>query len=191
MKNSIKLSIAILGLFLYVPAFSFPILISDNISRADKTTQEGVMLMDKLIRSEDNEKNEIFKKFKILVDENPDNINVRKMYTNSLLSYGHYTEGLKQLEIQNKMHFTRTDLLTECMVKERLGKRDDECYKQVVHLSEQQPAVDPDYLTALYFSDDERFPAIKERAIKEGVFKESDLLIFTLSKETMLREFYP
>ncbi|EIS26521.1 hypothetical protein, partial [Yersinia pestis] len=126
-----------------------------------------------------------------LLDENPENINVRKMYINSLLADRYYAEGLQELEILNKKHFTRTDLLTECMVKERLGKRDDECYRQVIHLSEQQQSIDSDYLTALFFANDKRFEPLKNRLIKEGVFKESDLLIFTLSKETMLREFYP
>ncbi|EIR27249.1 putative exported domain protein [Yersinia pestis PY-09] len=46
-------------------------------------------------------------------------------------------------------------------------------------------------MTALFFANDKRFEPLKNRLIKEGVFKESDLLIFTLSKETMLREFYP
>ncbi|PVF10608.1 hypothetical protein DBO95_29660, partial [Yersinia pestis] len=90
-------------------------------------------------------------------DENPENINVRKMYINSLLADRYYAEGLQELEILNKKHFTRTDLLTECMVKERLGKRDDECYRQVIHLSEQQQSIDSDYLTALFFANDKRF----------------------------------
>jgi hypothetical protein len=189
MKNLVKFSIAIFCFFLYIPAFSMPI--SDNNLRADKPTQEAVVLTDKLITSAYHEKNEIFKKFKKLLDENPENINVMKMYTNSLLSYGHYTEGLKQLEILNKKHFTRTNLLTECMVKERLGKKDEECYRQVIQLSEQQQSIDSDYMSALFFANDKRFKPLKERLIKEGRFKESDFLIFTLGKENILREFYP
>lgn len=59
----------------------------------------------------------------------------------------------------------------------------NECYRQVIHLSEQQQSIDSDYLTALFFANDKRFEPLKNRLIKEGVFKESDLLIFTLSKE--------
>ncbi|AHK20678.1 hypothetical protein BF17_16255 [Yersinia similis] len=189
MKKSVKLSVAIFYLFLCIPVFSLPIF--NESLPADDPTQEAVLLVQKLITSEDSEKSEIFKQFKNLLDENPENINVRKMYTNSLLADRYYAEGLQELEILNKKHFTRTDLLTECMVKERLGKRDDECYRQVIHLSEQQQSIDSDYLTALFFANDKRFEPLKNRLIKEGVFKESDLLIFTLSKETMLREFYP
>ncbi|CNH22197.1 hypothetical protein [Yersinia pekkanenii] len=189
MKNLIKLSLVTLCLFLYLPALSA--IIPDTNLRADKPTQQAVMLMDKLTTSEDSEKSEIFKKFKELLDKYPENINVRRMYTNNLLAEGHYIEGLKQLELLNKKHFTRTDLLTECMVKERLGKRDEECYRQVIQLSEQQQSIDSDYINALFFTNDKRFLPLKDHLIKERKFKESDFLIFTLGKEKMLRELYP
>ncbi|BCQ32788.1 hypothetical protein ERHA54_01510 [Erwinia rhapontici] len=93
--------------------------------------------------------------------------------------------------IPYKKNLTRTNLLTQCMLQERLEKRDEGCYKKVIALSEENNAIDSDYISALFFMDDKRFEALRHELIKENKFKESDFLVFTLGKEKMLHEFFP
>ncbi|MDX5630379.1 MULTISPECIES: hypothetical protein [unclassified Brenneria] len=191
MNNLIRVFVIMFGFFGIAPAISYPMQIADDSEHVDMATQRVAELTKSLMTADKNEKNEIFNRIKIILDENPENINVRKMYANNLLAEGRYPEGLKNLEIINKQHLTRTDLLAECMVKERLGKKDENCYRKVIQLSEKASIVDSDYITAIFFVDEKRFSILTERLIKEGKFKESDFLVFTLGKEKMLREFFP
>lgn len=113
------------------------------------------------------------------------------MYINNLIAAKHYQEGLDNLNAINKENITRTDLLTECMLREKLGIKDENCYREVIFLSEKDNIVDSDYISALFFSDDQRFEPLKLKLIKENKFKESDFLVFTSGKEKMLYEFFP
>lgn len=161
-----------------------------SLSR-DKSTQEAVELTQKMIFSKEEEKNKIFSSFKELMDKNPENIAIRNMYINNLIAEKYYEEGLNYLRAMNKKNLTRTNLLTQCMLQERLGKRDEGCYKKVIALSEENNAIDSDYISALFFMDDKKFKALRYELIKENKFKESDFLVFTLGKEKMLHEFFP
>lgn len=161
-----------------------------SLSR-DKPTQEAVELTKKMIFSDEVEKNKIFSSFKELMDKNPGNIAIRNMYINNLIAEKHYEEGVKYLRAMNKKNLTRTNLLTQCMLQERLGNKDEGCYKKVIALSEENNAIDSDYISALFFMDDKRFEALRHELIKENKFKESDFLVFTLGKEKMLHEFFP
>lgn len=69
--------------------------------------------------------------------------------------------------IPYKKNLTRTNLLTQCMLQERLEKRDEGCYKKVIALSEENNAIDSDYISALFFMDDKRFEALRHELIKE------------------------
>lgn len=134
---------------------------------------------------------EILSKINSIRKENPKNIDILLMYTNSLIGEKHYKEGIEFLDILYEKKPIRTYLLTQCMLKERLGGKERGCYENVVHLSEKQNLIDSDYVTALFFTDIKKFNALKRQLIKENKFKETDFLIFTLGKEKMLNEFFP
>jgi len=191
MKSKIDSSVFFV-LFIFVMIFlcSCASAKDGSLSR-DEPTQEAVELTKKMIFSDEEEKNKIFSSFKELMDENPGNITIRNMYINNLIAEKHYEEGLKYLRAMNKKNLTRTNLLTQCMLQERLEKRDEGCYKKVIALSEENNAIDSDYISALFFMDDKRFEALRHELIKENKFKESDFLVFTLGKEKMLHEFFP
>ncbi|MFK8256203.1 hypothetical protein ACFL9S_00245 [Erwinia sp. AnSW2-5] len=191
MKKTIDSSISFV-LFIFVMIFlcSCASAKEGSLSR-DKPTQDAVELTKKMIFSDENEKNKILYSFKELMDKNPENIAIRNMYINNLIAEKHYKEGLSYLRVMNKENLTRTNLLTQCMLQERLGNRDEECYKKVISLSQENNAIDSDYLSALFFMDDKRFYALKNELIKENKFKKSDFLVFTLGKEKMLHEFFP
>jgi len=191
MKSKIDSSVFfVLFIFLMIFLFSCASAKDGSLSR-DEPTQEAVELTKKMIFSDEEEKNKIFSSFKELMDENPGNITIRNMYINNLIAEKHYEEGLKYLRAMNKKNLTRTNLLTQCMLQERLEKRDEGCYKKVIALSEENNAIDSDYISALFFMDDKRFEALRHELIKENKFKESDFLVFTLGKEKMLHEFFP
>lgn len=191
MKSKIDSSVFfVLFIFLMIFIFSCASAKDGSLSR-DEPTQEAVELTKKMIFSDEEEKNKIFSSFKELMDENPGNITIRNMYINNLIAEKHYEEGLKYLRAMNKKNLTRTNLLTQCMLQERLEKRDEGCYKKVIALSEENNAIDSDYISALFFMDDKRFEALRHELIKENKFKESDFLVFTLGKEKMLHEFFP
>lgn len=191
MKSKIDSSVFfVLFIFVMIFLFSCASAKDGSLSR-DEPTQEAVELTKKMIFSDEEEKNKIFSSFKELMDENPGNITIRNMYINNLIAEKHYEEGLKYLREMNKKNLTRTNLLTQCMLQERLEKRDEGCYKKVIALSEENNAIDSDYISALFFMDDKRFEALRHELIKENKFKESDFLVFTLGKEKMLHEFFP
>lgn len=191
MKSKIDSSFCFV-LFIFVMIFvcSCASAKESSLSR-DKPTQEAVELTKKMIFSDEVEKNKIFSSFKELMDKNPGNIAIRNMYINNLIAEKHYEEGVKYLRAMNKKNLTRTNLLTQCMLQERLGNKDEGCYKKVIALSEENNAIDSDYISALFFMDDKRFEALRHELIKENKFKESDFLVFTLGKEKMLHEFFP
>lgn len=157
----------------------------------DKPTQEAVDLTNKLALSDEEAKNKILSSFKKLMDKNPENVSIRNMYINNLIAERYYREGLSYLEVMNKNRPTRTNLLTQCMLQERLGDRNEGCYKKVIALSEGSNVIDSDYMSALFFMNDTRFETLRRELIKGKKFKESDFLVFTLGKEKMLHEFFP
>lgn len=175
-------------LFIYL---SFPALAIEEIHHMEKSTQQASDLTKRMTIADPAEKIILLEKLKILVAENPDNIWVRKMYVNNLIAEKHYHQGLAGLEVIIKQRFSRVDLLGVCMLKERLGHRDESCYQKVIQLSEKDNLVDSDYITALFFTDSPKFETLKSTLIKEKQFSESDFLVFTLGKEKMLHEFFP
>ncbi|WP_288497976.1 hypothetical protein [uncultured Erwinia sp.] len=179
-------------LFFYVfMFFSFSTMAVEEIHHMDKSTQQASELTKRMTIADPAEKIILLEKLKILVTKKPDNIWVRKMYVNNLIAEKHYQQGLAGLEVIIKQRFSRIDLLTECMLKERLGHRDEACYQKVIQLSEKDNLVDSDYITALFFTDSPKFETLKSTLIKEKQFSESDFLVFTLGKEKMLHEFFP
>jgi hypothetical protein len=191
MKKLIGL-LTITTLFLLsLSAFSFADRAADDKLQKNESTQQAAELSRKMVLSDQAEKNNILNQLKNLLAKNPDNNDIRKIYINQLIAEKHYQEGLNNLEVLNQKNLTRTHLLTQCMLKERLGNRDENCYKKVISLSEQAKVIDSDYMSALFFIDKEKFENLKEKLIKENKFRESDFLVFTLGKEGMLHEFYP
>ncbi|QHM72428.1 hypothetical protein C7M51_02740 [Mixta intestinalis] len=191
MKKLIGL-LTITTLFLLsLSAFSFAERVADDKLQKNESTQQAAELSRKMVLSDQAEKNNILNQLKNLLVKNPDNNDIRKIYINQLIAEKHYQEGLNNLEVLNQKNLTRTHLLTQCMLKERLGNRDENCYKKVIALSEQAKVIDSDYMSALFFIDKEKFENLKAKLIKENKFRESDFLVFTLGKEGMLHEFYP
>lgn len=163
----------------------------EPLSIKNSSTAEVAGLVEKLAMADSSQSNEILSKINSIRKKNPENTDILLMYTNSLIGEKHYKEGIEFLKILYEKKPTRTYLLTQCMLKQRLGNKEIGCYEDVVHLSEQQNLIDSDYVTALFFTDTKKFNTVKQQLIKENKFKESDFLVFTLGKEKMLHEFFP
>lgn len=154
-------------------------------------TSEVADLVEKLVMADSKQSTEILSKINAIRNYHPENTDILLMYTHSLIGEKRYREGIDTLKILYGKKPMRTYLLTQCMLKERLGGRERSCYQDIVQLSETNNVIDSDYITALFFTDMEKFKTVKQQLIKEHRFKESDFFIFTLGKEKMLHEFFP
>ncbi|EXU76457.1 hypothetical protein [Erwinia mallotivora] len=192
MKKTANL-LTVIALFFCIrtSAFPYPELIADKNLHETEIIRKASRLTMILVMAEKQDKDKILEEFRMLTIKNPDSSIIKNMYINNLIAAKHYQEGLDNLNTINKNNLTRTNLLTECMLRERLGIKDENCYKEVIFLSEKDNIVDSDYISALFFSDDQRFEPLKLKLIKENKFKESDFLVFTSGKEKMLYEFFP
>ena len=154
-------------------------------------TSEVADLVEKLVVADSKQSTEILSKINTIRNKNPENTDILLMYAHSLIGEKRYREGINSLNILYEKKPIRTYLLTQCMLKERLGGKERSCYEDIVQLSEKKNLIDSDYITALFFTDTKKFNTVKQQLIKEHKFKESDFFVFTLGKEKMLHEFFP
>lgn len=189
LHRSGKLTSILFAIFFYTYASLQPAYAATQTP--DKATQEASELVTKIITADRDDKETLFEAFKSLVNKHSENIYIRRMFINSLLAEGHYEEGLNQLDSMEKGRLTRVDLLTRCMVRERISMRDEKCYQDVIAQAQKTHSIDSDYITAVFFTDLAEFERLKTTLIKENKFTESDFLIFSLGRETLLHEIYP
>lgn len=158
---------------------------------ADKPTAEASDLMKQYVMSSGSGRVEVLHRLEALSADHPDNVNVRRMYANLLVSDGQYDRAISQYEILNKKDPRPVLLLPECMLKERVGKKESGCYQSVIAIAEAKNIRDSDYLTALYFAEDKRFLAEKDKFIHDNKMKKADFAVFTLSREKILHTLFP
>lgn len=184
----IKFSFGVIAIFLLCNyAHSYP----EPISTKNGPTAQVATLVEKLVMADAKQSKVILDEIDSIRRKNPENTDILLMYTNSLIGKKHYKEGLNFLTTLYEKKPIRTYLLTQCMLKERLGGSDKSCYKEVVRISEQQDLIDSDYVTALFFTDTEKFNTVQRDLIKKKDFKKSDFLIYTLGQQEMLHEIFP
>ena len=170
----------ILILFLGAPAIAEP-------------TQQASELVKKYTLSEDADKTAVLEDFDKLARKNPENVNVIRSYTSLLASRGDYQKSLTYLESVNRANANPNPsfLLQECMLKERLGKKEDTCYQRVISESESNHIENMDYLMALFFTNDDKFPAVKQRLLTKNPALSDDFTLFSQDKRSVLMAIYP
>ncbi|MHA0982228.1 tetratricopeptide repeat protein [Kosakonia cowanii] len=168
----------ILILFLGAPAIAEPI-------------QQVSELVKKYTLSEDTDKPAVLENFDKLARKNPENVNVIRSYTSLLASRGDYQKSLTYLEPVNRSNANPSLLLQECMLKERLGKKEDACYQRVISESESNHIENMDYLMALFFTNDDKFPAVKQRLLTKNPALSNDFTLFSQDKRSVLMAIYP
>lgn len=190
----IKKLFNILIIIIFIPisspeAFSTP----DEITHPSQkeSIQAASEITKALATAEEQEKDILFTAFRALLARTSGNNSIRDAYINNLIAHGRYDEGLHALKQRNKIHLTRLNLLTQCMLQERLGYRDNACYNTVVSLSEKDNAQDSDYLSALFFAEDKRFHIIKEKLTTDKTSSENDFHLFTIGREELLYHLFP
>ncbi|WP_288882881.1 hypothetical protein [uncultured Kosakonia sp.] len=166
----------ILILFLGAPAIAEP-------------TQQASELVKKYTLSEDADKLVVLEDFDKLAPKNPKNVNVIRSYTSLLASRGDYQKSLTYLKSVNRAN--PSFLLQECMLKERLGKKEDTCYQRVISESESNHIENMDYLMALFFTNDDKFPAVKQRLLTKNPALSDDFTLFSQDKRSVLMAIYP
>ena len=168
----------ILILFLGAPAIAEP-------------TQQASELVKKYTLSEDTDKPAVLENFDKLARKNPENVNVIRSYTSLLASRGDYQKSLTYLEPFNRANANPSLLLQECMLKERLDKKEDACYQRVISESESKHIENMDYLMALFFTNDDKFPAVKQRLLTKNPALSNDFTLFSQDKRSVLMAIYP
>lgn len=168
----------ILILFLGAPAIAEP-------------TQQASELVKKYTLAEDTDKPAVLEDFDKLARKNPENVNVIRSYTSLLASRGDYQKSLTYLEPFNRANANPSLLLQECMLKERLGKKEDACYQRVISESESNHIENMDYLMALFFTNDDKFLAVKQRLLTKNPALSDDFTLFSQDKRSVLMVIYP
>ncbi|MFC0139753.1 hypothetical protein ACFFJN_06545 [Erwinia mallotivora] len=149
-KTANLLTVIALFFCMSTSAFPYPELIADKNLHETEIIRKASRLTMNLVMADKQDKDKILEEFRILTIKNPDSSIIKNMYINNLIAAKHYQEGLDNLNTINKDNSTRTNLLTECMLRERLGIKDENCYKEVIFLSEKDNIVDSDYISALF-----------------------------------------
>jgi len=157
----------------------------------DEPIQQASDLVKQYTLADDVAKPAVLQDFDKLARENPDNANVIRGYTSLLSSRGEYAKALAYLEPVNRANTEPSLLLQECMLKERIGKKDKACYQRVIADSESKHLENMDYLMALYFADDQKFPAQKQRLEQKKPSLSRDFALFDQDKQTLLMSLYP
>jgi len=152
-------------------------------------TQQASELVKKYTLSEDADKLVVLEDFDKLARKNPENVNVIRSYTSLLASRGDYQKSLTYLKSVNRAN--PSFLLQECMLKERLGKKEDTCYQRVISESESNHIENMDYLMALFFTNDDKFPAVKQRLLTKNPALSDDFTLFSQDKRSVLMAIYP
>lgn len=174
---------------------SFFLLLEINAYAVDnnyeKLTEEASFLLKEYVDSTDGDvKNSILSRLSVLSNNNPDNINVVRMYTGILSSRGEYKKAIFVLEPFNRKNKDTSLLLHECMLKDRVGDYEESCYRKVISLKRSNGINDVDYLMALFMVGDKNFDKDKSIYMK-GRDDNDDLKIFENKKEKILNVFYP
>lgn len=157
----------------------------------DEPTQQASDLVKQYALADDAAKSIVLQDFDKLARENPENANVIRSYTSLLSSKGEYAKALAYLEPVNRANTDPSLLLQECMLKDRIGKKDKACYQRVIVDSESKHLENMDYLMALYFTDDPKFPAQKQRLQQENPTLSRDFALFDQDKHSLLMSLYP
>ncbi|MFK8257351.1 hypothetical protein ACFL9S_06135 [Erwinia sp. AnSW2-5] len=160
-------------------------------SYIDTPTQKASELVKKYTLTNDEaDKKEALEGLRSLSTQNPNNVNVIRIYSNVLSSAGDYSQAITLLHKFNQQHINPSLMLNECMLKDRMGDYDLLCYKNVITLKRSENAHDIDYLMALFLTEDENFEKEKEAYIKWRQNKE-DLDAFNRGKSALLNDLFP
>lgn len=181
-----KKTVSVISLFLLLVVGAYAV---EN--KCEKSTKEASSLLKEYVGStDDNVKKTILNRLSSLSRDNPDNLNVVRMYTGVLSSIGEYKKAIFVLESFNRKNENTSLLLHECMLKDRIGDYEESCYKKVISLKKANGVNDVDYLMALFMVGDKGFEKEK-RIYMKGRDDNNDLKIFENKKENILKEFYP
>jgi len=137
------------------------------------------------------EKDEILNEINKIKNKNPSNKNIFNMYINALVSNNKYSQAL--LELDNLKEENQNDelYLLKCMLKDRLGKISNECYKSFIKTKKQHNKKDTDYIMALYLSGSDKYKQEKEEYIKNSKLPGDFDLIEGKKPKEILLEFFP
>lgn len=157
---------------------------NQDLSTASDLVREYIMSDDKSAKTLASDK------LNMLYKNNHENINILRMYSGILASSGEYQEAIKILSEYNKNHSETSLMLSECLLKDRTGTYEPECYNKVITLKKYNHSKDIDYLMALFMTHDENFK--NEKSIyMQGRDDNQDLDIFNYSKQDLLMNIYP
>lgn len=160
-------------------------------NKHENSTREASLLLKEYVSStDDDQKKSILNRLSSLYHDDPENINVVRMYIVILSSTGEYKKAIFVLESFNRKNENPSLLLHECMLKDRIGDYEESCYRKVISLKKAHGINDADYIVALFMVGDKGFDKEKDIYMK-GRDDNDDLNIFENKKEDILKELFP
>jgi len=156
----------------------------------DQQTKEVSELAKKYSLADEVGKRAEIKKIANLSKENPNNINIIRIYASILSSRGEYSNAIKELGNFNKNNENAELALQECMLKDRIGNYDEPCYTNALRLIDSSAHANLDRLIILYLTNSPKFVQERERYIKSTNDAEG-VVIFKMDKRSFLKELYP
>lgn len=156
----------------------------------DEPTREISELSKKYAIDDEKGKAEDIQKIDVLSKNNPDNVNVTRIYASILSSRGEYDKAIEILSGFNDNNKNASLILQECMLKDRVGKYDALCYENALRLINKSTHNNIDLLTILYLTNSKKFDEEKELYIKETNNLNS-VQLFNTDKDTFLKRLYP
>lgn len=156
----------------------------------NQQTKEISELAKKYALADEKEKDIVIHKIDRLAKENPDDINTIRIYTSILSSRGEYSKATGILKTFNKNNKIPELYLQECMLKDRIGNYDENCYKKAMAMTDKTTHTSIDLLMILFLTNNKDFKKEKELYIKNTQnIQESDP--FDKDKNSFLKEIYP
>ena len=157
---------------------------------SDKSTptEQALGLETKYEMAKEAAKPDLLNAFEDLAQANPENADIISRFVRLLYSHGDYSKAIAYLEPLNSTAPSSSLMLQECMLKDRVGKKEEGCYQRVLGLPDGELM---DHMMALYFTDEAKFHARKAHLLKLHPELKSDFAIFEQDKLNILRSLYP
>ena len=156
----------------------------------DSSTRQASELAKNYVLEDEQGKVRVLDEMAVVVKNNPDNINVVRIYTSMLTSHRDYKKAINALSQFSHRRGASELTLQECMLKDRLGDYEPACYKSAQSVAKRSAHPGVDLLTILYLTGSKDFDKEKSRYISiTGDRQVEDY--YDMDKDAFLKKLFP
>lgn len=156
----------------------------------DSSTRQASELAKNYVLADEQGKAQVLDKIAVLVKNNPDNINVVRIYASMLTSHRDYKKAINAFSQFSHWRGASELTLQECMLKDRLGDYEPACYKSAQSFAKRSAHPGVDLLTILYLTGSKDFDKEKARYLSvTGDRQVEDY--YDIDKADFLKKLFP